>query len=686
MQQCIYCGTEIAENLETCPSCGMSLVESHTLKPGTIVGGKYEVVKKLGEGGFGITYIVKNTHISETEAMKELFIKSTCGRASTSKTNTNHVYSSQKQDFGCYKKKFLKEMGVLSKINHENIVRMFNTVLENNTAYGIMEYINGSTLKQKIRAKGKFSEEEVLELLFSVGSGLKKVHDMDLTHRDIKPDNILIDENGIYKIINFGLVKEYQEASVTISQVVSEGYSPKEQYRKKGKITPATDIYSLGMTLYAALTGELFPENSADRDDEDIEEDFQKSIDKLHISSKLRSILKKMTALKSKDRYQNFNEIFNELDDSRGKKSFARDNNSNKPTPEPTIDYEDITEDDPDSENNGGKGVSLTVATLAQKKEKTLLPFLITIIVIAILGGGGWYGYGVYEKDLSENHRIEREKAVVDSLQIVKTERAKVASDNKAKAIEAERLAKIERKRIARERKAEAAKKKRAKVVKQKMIFVKGGTFQMGSNESDNEKPIHSVTVGDFYIGKYEVTQKEWKEVMGSNPSGFKGDNLPVEKVSWNDIQEFLKKLNRKTGGNYRLPTEAEWEYAAKGGNKSRGYKYAGSNDIDEVAWQSGDDWGSLGTTKSVGIKQPNELGIYDMSGNVWELCSDWYGKDYYSNSPSRNPQGPRSGFFRVNRGGNWGTGTSRCRVAYRSINSPGTSSYYLGFRLVLAP
>ena len=162
------------------------------------------------------------------------------------------------------------------------------------------------------------------------------------------------------------------------------------------------------------------------------------------------------------------------------------------------------------------------------------------------------------------------------------------------------------------------------------MVFVQGGSFQMGSNNGQSdEKPVHSVTVSDFYIVKYEVTQKEWRDIMGSNPSKWKGDNLPVEKVSWDDVQTFIKKLNAKTGLNYRLPTEAEWEYAARGGNKSNGYKYSGSNDIGSVAWYASN---SGSKTHSVGQKKPNELGIYDMTGNVWEWCNDWYG-DYSSSS-----------------------------------------------------
>ena len=217
------------------------------------------------------------------------------------------------------------------------------------------------------------------------------------------------------------------------------------------------------------------------------------------------------------------------------------------------------------------------------------------------------------------------------------------------------------------------------------MVLVEGGTFTMGatpeqgSDAYDNEKPAHKVTLDSFYIGKFPVTQRLWKAVMGSNPSDSKGDNLPVESVNWDDVQEFLRKLNSNTGKNYRLPTEAEWEYAARGGNKSQGYKYAGSNDPDLVAWHDGN---SGKTTHEVGPRFTNELGIYDMSGNVWEWCQDWSGS--YSSSPQTNPKGPNSGSRRVNRGGSWFSSARGCRVSYRDFRTPGARDNCLGFRLAL--
>jgi formylglycine-generating enzyme required for sulfatase activity len=221
------------------------------------------------------------------------------------------------------------------------------------------------------------------------------------------------------------------------------------------------------------------------------------------------------------------------------------------------------------------------------------------------------------------------------------------------------------------------------------MVQVQGGTFTMGctseqgSDCGDGAKPAHSVTLSSFSIGKYEVTQAQWKAVMGNNPSKFEGDNLPVEQVSWDDIQEFLRKLNALTGKRYRLPTEAEWEYAARGGNASGGNKYSGSNNIDDVAWYDGN---SDSKTHAVGSKRSNELGIYDMSGNVREWCSDWYDKTYYSNSPQTNPTGAASGSIRVVRVGYWNDDATNCAVATRTGNVPSYRNTDIGFRVVVLP
>ena len=218
-----------------------------------------------------------------------------------------------------------------------------------------------------------------------------------------------------------------------------------------------------------------------------------------------------------------------------------------------------------------------------------------------------------------------------------------------------------------------------------KMILVKGGSFQMGATDGDDdEKPVHTVTLSDYYIAETEVTQGLWKAVMGENPSSKDrgiGDNYPVNMVSWNDAQDFIKKLNAKTGRNFCLPTEAQWEFAARGGNRSQGYKYSGSDTIDDVAWYYDNSKSQMHPVKR---KKANELGIYDMSGNVLEWCQDWYKKDYYQKNPSTNPQGPSSGSSRVLRGGSWLNSAGSCRVSFRIIGSPDGRGNYCGVRLAL--
>ena len=216
------------------------------------------------------------------------------------------------------------------------------------------------------------------------------------------------------------------------------------------------------------------------------------------------------------------------------------------------------------------------------------------------------------------------------------------------------------------------------------MVTVKGGTFTMGGTSeqgavASDEKPTHSVTLSTYLIGKTEVTQELWQAVMGTNPSTTKGNSFPVVKVSWNDCQTFINKLNVLTGKNFRLPTEAEWEYAARGGNKSKAYKYSGSSTIDNVAWYKA----NAGIIKPVASLQPNELGIYDMSGNVWEFCNDWYGN--YSGEAQTNPIGPASGDYRVQRGGSCATSADQCRISYRGAADPTVPFDHVGLRLCLS-
>ena len=272
--------------------------------------------------------------------------------------------------------------------------------------------------------------------------------------------------------------------------------------------------------------------------------------------------------------------------------------------------------------------------------------------------------------ELQEKKKKEQEAAE-------KKAREKVEAEQRAREqAEAEKRARDEAEKRARE-KAEAEKMARQKIIDNlisNMVYVEGGTFIMSESAGS-----HQVTLSSFSIGRYEVTQEEWEMVMGNNPSNFNGAKNPVENVSWNDCQEFIRKLNALTGKKFRLPTEAEWEFAASGGNKTKGYKYSGSNRVGAVAWYENN---SGKTTQPVGLKSRNELGLYDMSGNVWEWCGDWFG--YYGFSSQTNPKGAAKGTERVCRGGCFDDESWSCWVSRRARTSPDIRGNDIGLRLCL--
>jgi formylglycine-generating enzyme required for sulfatase activity len=214
------------------------------------------------------------------------------------------------------------------------------------------------------------------------------------------------------------------------------------------------------------------------------------------------------------------------------------------------------------------------------------------------------------------------------------------------------------------------------------MIQVNGGTFLMGSDEND-ETPVHEVELDSFLIGRFPVTQEFWVSITCNNPSAFKSyKDLPVESVSWENVMEFIQKLNKISGKNFRLPTEAEWEYAARGGARTSNYPFSGSQNAEEVAWL---DTNSNKKTHPVGLLRPNELGIYDLCGNVWEWCSDWYDDEYRSDIKFRkNPKGPDFGTFRVLRGGSWSAPVAKCKVTSRFSYSGDFKNNCVGFRLAM--
>ena len=534
----------------------------------TLLGGKYRIIKKLGQGGFGITYLAENTMLEGKVAIKEFFFKEYCERDDS----TSHVTvptSSNRETVQRFKLKFVKEARTIFRLNHPNIVRILDVFEENGTAYYIMEYIEGESLGDMVKRRGAIPEAEALGYVKDAASALEYIHSKNINHLDIKPGNLMRrKEDGRVLVIDFGVAKQYDavtsEGTTTTPVCISPGYSPVEQYSKNDVQTfsPQSDVYALAATLFKLLTGNTPPEATK-------------------------------------------------------------------------IQY-----------------MGLPVAEL---QEKHISRPVISAIAMAMKG------------------RHERTQSIAEFINNLSGDDTVVIPDP----------AEAESKR--KEAEEKAAKTFKVGGVLFDMVWVEGGTFRMGATSEqgsdawDEEKPVRSATLSGFYIGKTEVTQALWQAVMGSNPSYWKGDNLPVECVSWDDSQEFIRKLNALTGQHFRLPTEAEWEFACRGGNNSRGYKYSGSNYIDNVAWYR-DNYGEK--THPVATKSPNELGIYDMSGNVWEWCADWYGD--YSSGAQTNPKGPYDGSNRVDRGGSWNYGTRLCRSSYRIGNKPATRGFILGLRLAL--
>ena len=555
-------------------------------------GGKYKIVRFIASGGFGCTYEAHHTLLDERVALKEFFVSDFCNR--DERTGQVSVGTQSKVAlYGKLKKKFIDEARALYKMKHPGIVRVIDVFEENGTAYYAMEYIDGQSLSDVVKQRGKLPEAEAVGYIRQVAEALKYVHSLNRLHLDIKPGNIMLGKEGKAVLIDFGASKHYDdetgENTSTLLAINTKGYAPVEQVNQSFKsFSPATDIYALGATLYKLLTGITPPPST-----KLISEEATLTPLPSFISSSTRKAVESAMQLLRKHRPQTVETWMAMLVDEEP-------TNVDVVVPEPTP-----------------APKPTPVPTPTRPTTGTLVPITVNGVTF-------------------------------------------------------------------------------------NMIKVDGGTFTMGAtsemtNPYMDEKPTHQVTLSSYYIGETEVTQALWTAVMGNNPSWFKGDNLPVEQVSWEDCQTFIGKLNGLTGKRFRLPTEAEWEYAARGGNKSRHTQYSGSSIIDEVAWywqNSGDkyltgDWDldKIDTNNCrihpVKTKKPNELGLYDMSGNVWEWCQDRYA--HYGSNAQTNPAGSDSGPGRVSRGGYWGSDVRCCRSSNRLNCSPGYRSYGNGFRLALS-
>ena len=561
-------------------------------------GGKYKIVRFIASGGFGCTYEAHHTLLDLRVALKEFFVSDFCNR--NEDTGDVSVGTQSKMElYGKLKKKFLEEARSLYKMKHPGIVRVIDVFEENGTAYYAMEYIDGESLGDLVKRKGKLPEAEVVGYIRQVAEALKYVHSLNRLHLDIKPGNIMLNKDGKAVLIDFGASKHYDdetgENTSTLLGINTKGYAPVEQVNQSFKsFSPATDIYALGATLYKLLTGITPPPSTLLHSEE-------ATLDPLpsYVSTSTRQAVEAAMQLLRKNRPQSVKEWLAILIDEE-----ETNVEIDVPEPEPGPRPEPI------------------------KQLKWIAAGVVAVILVSIVIWRPW--------EPNQPIIIPANPITVNGVTF-------------------------------------------------NMIKVDGGTFTMGAssemtNPDNEEKPTHQVTLSSYYIGESEVTQALWTAVMGDNPSWFKGDNLPVESVSWEDCQTFIGKLNGLTGKRFRLPTEAEWEYAARGGKGSNHTQYSGGSMIDDVAWYDGN---SGSKTHPVKAKKPNELGLYDMSGNVWEWCQDW--KESYSSNAQTNPTGPGSGSRRVSRGGSWFSYGWSCRLSDRGYYSPGDRDGKIGFRLTLS-
>ncbi|MDO5496780.1 MAG: bifunctional serine/threonine-protein kinase/formylglycine-generating enzyme family protein [Alistipes sp.] len=572
------------------------------LREGTgLNSGNYRVIKSLGRGGFAITYLAEQVHTGRKVCIKEFFPENYYRRNS----NTSALLLNNESASGLMQRfinKFIKEAQTISRLNHPNIIHIFDTFLENNTAYYVMEYVDGMSVEQYINEHGAMNEVAAVNLIGQVSAALHYIHQQQMLHLDVKPGNIMIRRSDNQAVlIDFGLAKNYDETGSQTSATpicVSHGFTPFEQYQRGGvsSFTPQTDIYSLGATFYFMLVGKEPPAAT---------EVITNGLPAMpqHISENSRNAITAAMQMRCSDRPKSVAEFMSIV--MRGRRA------------------DGVVKQTDESSSCMSPG-------------KIVLIVMLGIIATVISVGGLLY--------LVNDGTPYGETYVED-----------------------------------------------VNGLDMKMIYVEGGTFTMGASDydyyaDDDEYPAHQVTLDSYYIAECEVTQAQWISVMGTRKSGWddyggNGDD-PAYFICWYEAKDFCEELSRLTGKNYVLPTEAQWEFAARGGNNSNGYTYSGSGFIGDVAYYD-DNSEYRYSVSQVASLAPNELGLYDMSGNVNEWCADYYGE--YSSYDQHNPE-EEYGVHKVLRGGSWLDSAKKCRVAYRNHIDPSYTMNKIGFRVACIP
>ncbi len=651
----------------------MQQEHSH-LAVGTNLKGIYTIKKKLGSGGFGITYLAQN-NLGKEYVLKEMYLK---GEFVRKENGTISLQGLSKANYEKYKQRFIREAQTLQRLSgHEHIVNVENYFEENNTVYIVMEYLRGQSLEEMVAQKGRMSESEALGYIKQVASALSYIHAQNFYHRDVKPANIMITD-GQAKLIDFGISKKVDEdIEVSKYAAFSPSYASIEQQDSNSEINAAMDVYSLTATLYYCLMGQK-PQKALTRLRQ---QEKELDLSAIRLSPNIAQALQKGMALYEGNRYPSVDALLQALHTK---------SSPSPPTPPPKEEEE---------------------GTVLRSSDYLAL-------------GDGFYQDGAYEKAIANYQAITPNDPKYDYAQS-QIKRSKEALAPPPKPMNKLMMAGIgllivmggmmmwwmnsgETNQTTSKAKTtdKVANKTTTKSNEKplptgmKLIKVEGGTFKMGEGgKEDDEKPPHDVTLTSFQLSETEVTNAQYAEFLrAKKPSKTEAEKWieisssackitssygveagyedhPVVEVSWYGAKAFCEYY----GG--RLPTEAEWEYAARGGNKSKGYTYSGSNTLSEVAWYE-DNSGRK--PNKVGLKKGNELGFKDMSGNVYEWCSDWWHGNY-NNAPKdgRSWESANGGDSsrRHLRGGSCFNVPSVCRVADRSGSYPENQYGNGGFR-----
>ena len=557
------------------------------LIPGTtLLDGKYVIERKIGEGGFGITYKAFQSGLNRTVCIKEYFPSGKCSRVTHAKTI--YINASNENIFEKYRQAFVKEAKMLATLHHPNIVEVIDVFDENNTSYMVMNFVNGKTLQEVVEKNGPMPYPDAINYIAQITNAVAYIHERHILHRDIKPDNIMITTDNKAILIDFGSAREFEQDKTQIhTSILTHGYAPTEQYTSNSRKGSYTDIYAIGATLYYTLTATV-PIEAAARIT--IKLPSPKDLVPSIPDEANRTILKAMQ-VKAENRHQTVKEFMDDLCNIK-----------------PSVLVDETIG------NNSSKKVIWSIISVSV--------CIVTAIVFLIFR-------------FSNNKNAIIKTVDFTGLDIYP------------------------------------------------MVKVEGGTFIMGSENTEEDDCIpHKVTLSDFYIGQFEVSQKFWESIMDSNPSEFQHiegkERFPVENVSFEDIQIFIARLNSKTGEIFTLPTEAQWEYAARGGSHSNGFRYSGYQ-YPNTIWYDKERPSPINLSSS-----QNELGIYQMSGNVAEWCQDYYDSNYYNSSNnSTNPLNQNKSKYRVVRGGSFCDNERECvTVYYRNADNAARS--YIGFRLVI--